>query len=95
MFKTIIINSLWAIWSFSSFFILGYSIYINNNPIIIVLSSINVSSTIIIFTLNSWQYSIERCIRYNIDYDTEFDYEPGYDYEEVSRPFVYAPFRKV
>jgi hypothetical protein len=77
---------IWGVWSFSGVFILGYSIYLKDE-LLIITSSINVSLSAMILALKSWQLSVDNCIIRQIeDYDTEFDYEPGYDYT-ISKPF--------
>jgi hypothetical protein len=83
---------LWVTWSLSGIIILCYSVYINNY-LLIITSSFNVGLSIIIFALKSWEYSVENCIRRQVEeYDTEFDYEPGYDYTSKSTLVYKYPY---
>ena len=86
MQKNLFTAVIWATWSFSGIFILGYSIYIENH-LLIVTSGLNLGLNCTILALKSWQSSINDCLLSQIeDYDTEFDYTPGYDYES-NNPF--------
>jgi len=83
---------IWAIWSFSGIFILGYSVYIKDD-LLIVTSGVNVGLTITIIALKSWQATFENCLLRQIEeYDTEFDYEPGYDYTSNIDLLYHNPF---
>lgn len=87
MQKNLFIACIWAAWSCSGFFVLGYSIFIQNH-LLIITSGLNVGLSCTIFALKSWQSSVDDCLfRQMEDYDTEFDYTPGYDYES-NNPFL-------
>lgn len=87
--NTYLISTLcWCIWSCSGLFILGYSIYLKEGLLIFVsginvASGINVGLNFTILVLNSWWANIEDyLIEQTEEYDTEFDYEPGYDFTQ-------------
>jgi hypothetical protein len=72
----------WGCYTFFGYIMLGYSFYIKNK-LLICISSINIGISFIIIILKEYEFN-KSSILDKIDYDTEFDYEPGYDYIEAN-----------
>ena len=83
---------IWGTCMFSGIFIFGYSIFINNH-LLIITSGLNIGLSCTVFVLKLWQNNAENCLMRHIeDYDTEFDYVPGHDYESTAEFLYHNPF---
>ena len=78
---------LWFIWTFSGTFIFIYSIYIGDY-LLISISGLNVGLNGIFIVLKLFQYTRNYYLQeYMNEYDTEFDYTPGYDFESIANDY--------
>ena len=62
------------------------------NHLLIITCGLNLGLSCTILAVKSWQSNVDNCLLRHIqDYDTEFDYIPGHEYESSVELLYHTP----